>query len=117
MGSCVPRHIMSAELAPHCWNATSFADPEYVMDFRSPNAFCASAITVFASCATALPPRNATQIAATASFGNTASPFNLIARRNAPALSIISTRPLVGVIAAWPHMVGRARERGAELVL
>ena len=66
---------MSAALAPHCWNATSFADPEYVMDFRSPNAFCALAITVFASCAIALPHRNARQIATTASFFNTASPL------------------------------------------
>jgi hypothetical protein len=49
----VPRHIMSAALAAHWWNATSFADPEYVMDFKSPNAFCASSIAVFASCATA----------------------------------------------------------------
>ena len=23
---------MSVELAPHCWNATSLADPEYVTD-------------------------------------------------------------------------------------
>src|SRR5580658_169068 len=75
MGSCVPLHIMSAALAPHCWNATSFADPEYVMDFKSPNAFWALAITVFASCAMALPPRNATQIATTVSFFNTASPL------------------------------------------
>jgi hypothetical protein len=55
-------------LAPHCWNATSFADPEYVIEFRSPNAFCALAITVFASCAMAFPLRNAMQIATTASF-------------------------------------------------
>src|SRR6185369_2348192 len=74
-GSCVPRHIMSVELAPHCWNDTSFADPEYVMDFRSPNAFCALAITVFASCATALPPRKARHIAITAIFLNTGSPY------------------------------------------
>src|SRR5277367_4365554 len=78
MGSCVLLHIMSVELAPHCWNATSLADPEYVMDFRSPNAFCALAITVFASCAMALPHRNARQIA-TLDFLNTASPlFSLI---------------------------------------
>src|SRR5580658_4599312 len=75
MGSCVPLHIMSVELAPHCWNATSFADPEYVMDFRSPIAFCALAITVFASCAMALPPRNAKQITPTLSFLNIASPL------------------------------------------
>src|SRR6266536_2970165 len=64
---------MSAALAPHCWNATSFADPEYVMDFTSPNAFCALAITVFASCAMTLPHRNARQITATVSFFNTDS--------------------------------------------
>jgi hypothetical protein len=45
------------------------------MDFKSPNAFCALAITVFASCAKALPPRDAMQIATTASFF-TASPLN-----------------------------------------
>jgi hypothetical protein len=28
-----PRQIMSAALAPHCWKATSFADPEYVIGF------------------------------------------------------------------------------------
>src|ERR1700733_739014 len=66
---------MSRALAPHCWNATSFADPEYVMDFRSPNAFCALAITVFASCAMALAHRNARQTATTVSFLNTASPY------------------------------------------
>src|SRR5271155_2570810 len=74
MGSCVPRHVMSAALAPHCWNATSFAEPEYVMDFTSPNAFCAFAITVFASCARAPAHRNARQIGTIASFLNTASP-------------------------------------------
>src|SRR5271170_2589159 len=75
MGSCIPRHVISAALAPHCWNATSSADPEYVMDFKSPNAFCALAITVFASCATAPAHRDARQIATTASFLNTASPY------------------------------------------
>jgi hypothetical protein len=65
---------MSALLAPHCWNATSFADPEYVMDFRSPNAFCALAITVFASCAMAFPHRYAKQVATKASFFTTAIP-------------------------------------------
>src|ERR1700678_807970 len=75
MGSCVPRQVMSAALAPHCWKATSFADPEYVMDFTSPNAFCALAITVFASCAIAPTHRDARQNATTASFLNTASPY------------------------------------------
>ena len=28
---------MSAALVPHCWNATSLAVPEYVIDFGSPN--------------------------------------------------------------------------------
>jgi hypothetical protein len=65
---------MSVALAPHCWNDTSFADPEYVMDLTSPNAFCALAITVFASCAIALPHRNAKQIATTANLLNTATP-------------------------------------------
>src|SRR5438132_4103914 len=67
---------MSDALDPHCWKATSFADPEYVMDFKSPNAFCALAITVFASCAMAFPHRNARQMAITASFFDTVSPPN-----------------------------------------
>src|ERR1700691_5140129 len=71
---------MSRALAPHCWNATSFADPEYVMDFKSPNAFCALAITVFASCAMALAHRNARQITTSAIFLNTASPYQFDAR-------------------------------------
>src|ERR1700733_1278355 len=76
IGSCVPRHVMSAALAPHCWNATSFADPEYVMDFTSPNAFCAFAITAFASCAIAFAHRNAKQNPTPESFLNTASPYH-----------------------------------------
>src|SRR5215468_9376834 len=72
---------MSAALAPHCWKATSFADPEYVMDLRSPNAFCAFAITVFASCAMALPHRSARQFATPAILLNTTlSSFSLVAR-------------------------------------
>ena len=61
------------------------------MDFRSPNAFCALAITVFASCAMALPHRNARQIAATASFFNTASPLyqRRVAGYNAPVPDIL----------------------------
>src|SRR5689334_5276586 len=62
---------MSVEFAPHCWKDTSFADPEYVIDFTSPNAFCALAITVFASCAIAVPHRNAMHNATTASFFDT----------------------------------------------
>src|SRR4051812_7039678 len=65
---------MSVELAPHCWNATSFADPEYVMDFTSPRAFCALAMTAFASCAIAFPHRHAMPIAAQASFLTTVIP-------------------------------------------
>src|SRR5262245_3639561 len=65
---------MSAALAPHCWNVTSFADPEYVMDLGSPNAFCALATTVFASCAIAFPERHAKQIATSASLFTTATP-------------------------------------------
>src|ERR1022692_1355856 len=86
---------MSAVLAPHCWNATSFADPEYVMDFRSPNAFCALAITVFASCAGAVPHRNVRQIATTANFLDTASPLqsvvvqSLVDPQNEAALNIL----------------------------
>src|SRR6267378_2205932 len=64
---------MSTALDPHCWNATSLAAPEYVMDFRSPNAFCALAITAFASCAIAFPHRNVRQIAMTESVFDTAS--------------------------------------------
>src|SRR5207302_9410928 len=74
IGSWVALQIMSAALAPHCWKATSFAVPEYMMDFRSPSAFCPLAMTVFASCAIALPHRNATQIATTASFFIRANP-------------------------------------------
>src|SRR5512135_2963274 len=101
MGSCVPRQFISAALDPHCWKATSFAAPEYVMDFRSPNAFCALAITVLASCAMALAHSEARQIANTASFFKTASPLidrRLVARveRTRPEYSS-STRSLVGL--------------------
>src|SRR5580704_6029406 len=75
IGSCVPRQVMSAALAPHCWNATSLADPEYVMDFRSPSAFCALAITVLASCAMAIPHRNTRQVTPAANLLNTDSPL------------------------------------------
>src|SRR5215813_8849371 len=68
IGSCMPRHTMLALLAPHCWKATSFADPEYVMDLTSPSAFWALAITAFASCAPAFPATNARPMAITASF-------------------------------------------------
>src|SRR4029453_7439809 len=74
IGSWVPLQIMSAALAPHCWNATSFAVPEYVMDLGSPNAFCAFAMTVFASCPAAFPLRYARQIANRASLFTTATP-------------------------------------------
>src|SRR5436305_11462987 len=74
IGSCVPLQFISAALDPHCWKATSLADPEYVMDFTSPSAFCALAITVFASCAMAAPHRSTAQIAATLIFFNTVSP-------------------------------------------
>src|SRR5690242_18897781 len=95
MGSCVPLQFRSAALDPHCWNATSLADPEYVMDFTSPSAFCALAITVCASCAIALPHRNATQTAVTESFLNTASPLvNTGRERTRPAYSISPGAPL-----------------------
>src|SRR5215470_6426047 len=71
MGSCVPWQTIWVELAPHCWNATSFAVPEYVMDFTSPSAFWALAMTVLTSCAIASPHTNASTIAARASFLNT----------------------------------------------
>src|SRR5215472_11246445 len=45
------------------------------MDFRSPMAFWALAITVWASCAMALAHRNASPLAVTTSFLNTASPL------------------------------------------
>src|ERR1700679_4009089 len=95
IGSWVPRQTMSVELAPHCWNATSFADPEYVMDFTSPSAFCALAITVLASCAMALPHTNARRIAATEILLDTASPLHslvvhsLVAPQNVPVLNIL----------------------------
>src|SRR5262249_12154515 len=44
------------------------------MDFKSPDAFCALAMTVFASCAMTFPHRNATQIATAAIFFTTATP-------------------------------------------
>src|SRR5215471_3553420 len=75
IGSWVPRHCMSAALAPHCWNATSLADPEYVMDLRSPKAFCAFAMTAFASCAIALPHTNARQLEKPATLFNTVFPL------------------------------------------
>src|ERR1700730_14331509 len=88
MGSWVPRQFISAALDPHCWNATSFADPEYVMDFKSPVAFCALAITVFASCALALAHRNERQIPTAASLFNTASPLiSLVVRSNTLVLN------------------------------
>src|SRR6186713_1690999 len=43
------------------------------MDFRSPDALCALAMTVLASCAIAFTHRNAMQIVTTANFFNTAS--------------------------------------------
>src|SRR5262249_23706011 len=91
---------MSAALAPHCWKATSFADPEYVMDFRSPNAFCAFAITVFASCAMALPHRSARQFATPAILLNT----TLSSFRRLPSQSHI----------LYTHSVCRALRVGGE---
>src|SRR5437773_8783984 len=84
---------MSAALDPHCWKATSLADPEYVMDFRSPRAFCALAITVFASCAMAFPHRYARQIPTTTSFFTTVTPpFQQI------AVSGVNTMTRQGII-------------------
>jgi hypothetical protein len=65
---------MSVELAPHCWNATSLAAPEYVIAFTSPRAFWALAMTVLASCARAVPDTHARLRAMTESFFNTAFP-------------------------------------------
>ena len=48
--------------------------PEKVIDLGSPSAFCALAITVFASCAIAVPPRNPRQTTSRASFFTTATP-------------------------------------------
>src|SRR5262245_44701281 len=91
MGSCVPWHIIAAALAPHCWNATSFADPEYVMDLGSPSAFCALAMTVFASCATAFAERHVKQIATSASLFTTATPPSM--SRETRARWRLRTRP------------------------
>src|SRR4030095_3883132 len=74
IGSCMPWQLGCAAFAPHCWNATSLADPAYVMDATSPSAFCALAMTVLASCAHAEPDRHAKQTAIVASFFSTASP-------------------------------------------
>src|SRR5688572_27668517 len=65
---------MAAALAPHCWNDTSLAEPEYVIEVGLPKAFCAAAMTALASCAIAIPLEYARQIAARASFFNTTSP-------------------------------------------
>jgi hypothetical protein len=56
------------------------------MDFTSPNAFWALAITVFASCAIAFPHRYATQNATTASLFNTAPPFTT--KQNIPFMEL-----------------------------
>src|SRR2546430_6702732 len=85
---------MSAALAPHCWKATFLADPEYVMDFTSPNAFCALAITVFASCAIAFPHRYARQNAITASFFTTAAPL----RQSTNAVHVYGLRLILSVM-------------------
>jgi hypothetical protein len=61
-------------LAPHCWNATSLAEPEYVIDVGAPNAFFALAMTAFASCAHALLPSAATQSVTNANFFTTTTP-------------------------------------------
>src|SRR5690606_29346735 len=57
-----------AAFAPHCWNETSRAEPEYVIDRTLPSALCAFAMTVLASCAIAIPARDDAQSAASASF-------------------------------------------------
>src|SRR5687768_13948036 len=44
------------------------------MDLGSPSAFCALAMTVFASCAIAVPHRQATQVATSTRFFTTAAP-------------------------------------------
>src|SRR5689334_24789624 len=60
------------------------------MDFTSPSAFCAFAMTVLASCALAIPLRNPRLTTATESFVNTASPLiNLWNRWNVPVLNIL----------------------------
>src|SRR4051812_13699379 len=61
------------------------------MDLTSPSAFCAFAITVFASCARALPHTSAAPSATIENFLNTASPLTncLGARENAPVLDIL----------------------------
>jgi len=68
IGSCVPWQMTSAAFAPHCWNATSRAEPEYVTAFGLPNAFWAFAITVFASCANAFAHNSIVPSAASTSF-------------------------------------------------
>src|ERR1700685_3436498 len=92
---------MLAALAPHCWNATSFAEPEYVMDFTSPKAVCALAITVLASCASAIPQRNARQTLIKTNFLNTASPYEPGCQAQRTRLEYsISTRAGVGYFPA-----------------
>src|SRR3989304_1612403 len=97
IGSCIPRQFIAVALAPHCWNETSFADPEYVMDWGLPNAFCALATTVLVSCAIALPHRNAKQIATRGSFFTTVAPPYMRCRRrpcfgNRPAMPLTKRR-------------------------
>src|SRR5690606_23189333 len=61
---------------PHCWNATSRAEPEYVMDCTLPKARRAFSMTVAASCAAAIPHRDVAQSAASANlFTMCRSPF------------------------------------------
>ena len=91
IGSCVPWQTIAVALAPHCWNATSFADPEYVMDLGSPNAFCAFAIAVFASCAIAFPQRYDTQIPARASFFIIVIPFKFTHQDQAKILHVLQS--------------------------
>src|SRR5438128_874747 len=58
------------------------------MDFTSPSAFCASAITVLASCAIALPHRNARQTALTKVFLTTKPPWGLRQSENIDSICI-----------------------------
>src|SRR5262245_57973167 len=75
------------------------------MDFTSPSAFCALAITVLASCAMALPHKAARPIAATANVLNILLLFTIwLPGRNAPVLSILYP---FGIAAALRLSIGQ----------
>src|SRR5215813_4020869 len=86
------------------------------MDFKSPNAFCALAITVFASCAMTFPHRNATQIATAAIFFTTAPPLRQSKRLFRRSQLIPRRIPYHEIRAALTKYVVAGLLRNGELV-